>query len=353
MKRTSPLVRRSIPLALFLGLMLTTACALPVDQIGPLPTATPPGGAEPIRLGRGVNLGNALEAPREGDWGVVLQEEYFQLIKDAGFDSVRIPIRWSAHAKLQPPYTIDPNFFDRVDWAVEQALSRGLVVVINIHHYDELVADPAAQEERFLAIWRQIAEHYADYPPQLLFELLNEPHDALDMPTWYALYTKALAIVRESNPTRDVIIGGGNWNSIGGLYGLILPPDDPHIIATFHYYSPFEFTHQGAEWVSGASRWLGTPWNGTEADKAAIEKDLDEAVAWAKENGRRLFMGEFGAYSKADMDSRVRWTSFVARSAEARGIEWAYWEFCAGFGIYDRVTHTWNEPLLRALIPER
>lgn len=35
-------------------------------------------------LGRGINLGNALEAPREGEWGVVLEEEFFDLIADAG-----------------------------------------------------------------------------------------------------------------------------------------------------------------------------------------------------------------------------------------------------------------------------
>ena len=43
------------------------------------------------RLGRGVNLGNALEAPREGEWGVTLQEAYFDLIQQAGFTSVRVP----------------------------------------------------------------------------------------------------------------------------------------------------------------------------------------------------------------------------------------------------------------------
>ena len=52
--------------------------------------------AQNRRLGRGVNLGNALEAPVEGEWGVTLREEYFRLIREAGFDAVRIPIRWSA-----------------------------------------------------------------------------------------------------------------------------------------------------------------------------------------------------------------------------------------------------------------
>ena len=72
-------------------------------------------------LGRGINLGNALEAPIEGAWGVTLRPEYFQIIKDAGFNAVRIPIRWSAHAETSPLYAIDAAFFDRVDWAIDQA----------------------------------------------------------------------------------------------------------------------------------------------------------------------------------------------------------------------------------------
>src|SRR5438132_769123 len=50
------------------------------------------------QLGRGINFGNALEAPRESEWGVTLREDYFERAQRAGFRSVRIPIRWSAHA---------------------------------------------------------------------------------------------------------------------------------------------------------------------------------------------------------------------------------------------------------------
>src|SRR5262245_43788128 len=69
-------------------------------------------------LGRGINLGNALEAPQEGAWGVTLEADYFRLIKEAGFNSVRIPIRWSAHASTTAPYDIEMHFFQRVDWAI-------------------------------------------------------------------------------------------------------------------------------------------------------------------------------------------------------------------------------------------
>jgi endoglucanase len=51
------------------------------------------------------------------------------------------------------------------------------------------------------------------------------------------------------------------------------------------------------------------------------------------------------------VDSRALWTDFVARQAEARGMSWAYWEFCSGFGVYDKVRNKWNGQILDALIP--
>jgi len=89
-----------------------------------------------------VNLGNALDAPNEGDWGVTLSESNFKVAKAAGFDHVRLPVRFSTHAETKAPYTIDETFFKRVDWAIEQAKSQGLAVILDIHHYEEMENDP-------------------------------------------------------------------------------------------------------------------------------------------------------------------------------------------------------------------
>jgi len=304
------------------------------------------------KLGRGINLGNALEGPSEGAWGVVLEEEFFDLIADQGFDSIRIPIRWSAHAEKAAPYVIDPQFFERIDWAVENALARDLAAVINFHHYEEIFIDPAGHEERFLAMWGQVAERYQDAPPELVFEILNEPHDALTPKRWNDLLVKALDTIRETNPDRTVMVGPGRWNSIHELKSLQLPEDDRNLIVTVHYYLPFEFTHQGAEWVNNSDSWLGKTWEGTQNQQSFVRADLNTAAQWGKANNRPIYLGEFGAYNKADMESRARWTDFVARTAEEFGVSWSYWEFCAGFGIYNRGTKTWNEPLLEALIPD-
>ncbi|MBN2386786.1 MAG: glycoside hydrolase family 5 protein [Anaerolineales bacterium] len=303
------------------------------------------------RLARTINLGNALEAPSEGEWGVVLQEAYFDLIAEAGFSAVRIPARFSAHAGHAPPYAIDPDFLRRVDWAVEQAIARGLTAIVDLHHYEEIFSDPSAEKERFLAIWGQLANHFRERPDELVFfELLNEPHDALAGALWNALAAETLAVVRRTNPTRPVILGPGNWNGFESLSSLVLP-DDPYIIVTFHYYHPFEFTHQGAEWVEGADAWLGSTWNGTDREAAAIAADFDWVLAWAEHHNRPVFLGEFGAYFRADLQSRIHWTATVAHLARERGFTWGYWEFCSGFGIYDPVRQRWNDDLLHALIP--
>ena len=349
-------VKNSTLLIVLLTLLLTVAGCSPVLI---LPTSESTFTDETLdafdfnnNLGRGINLGNALEAPTEGEWGLILEEAYFEEIAAAGFDSIRVPIRWSAHTAMEPPYTIDESFFERVDWVIEQAIANDLVTIINIHHYDELIASPQTDRERFLAIWRQIAERYAGAPNTLYFELLNEPNGRLYTELWNDLLLEGLAAVRSSNPDRAVVIGPAKWNNIDLLSTLSLPEDDTDLIATFHYYDPFQFTHQGAEWVGGSDPWLGNTWTGLAVEKEAIERDFTRAANWSEKSGRPIYMGEFGAYSKADIDSRAAWTSAVVEAAEKHGFSWGYWEFGAGFGAYDREEQAWNEPLLDALMPE-
>jgi endoglucanase len=295
-------------------------------------------------------MGNMLEAPNEGEWGLTVRQEYFDLIKEAGFDFVRLPVRWNTHAGESSPYTIDPAFFARVDEIVNGASERNLAVIVDFHHYEELALDPWGHKDRFLAIWQQIAEHYQDHPSNVLFELLNEPNGELNAALWNQYAQEAFAIVRETNPTRDIIMGPVNWNAYDWVTTLDMPEDE-HIIVTFHYYLPFEFTHQGAEWVDGSNPWLGTTWDATEGEKAEITAHFKMVAEWARRHNVRVLLGEFGAYSKADLNSRLRWTEYVAREAERYGFAWSYWEFAAGFGVYDPDAKAWREDLLKALMP--
>jgi endoglucanase len=321
----------------------------PVQIISvPLPDFAPD--PDPMPLRRGVNMSNALEAPREGDWGLIIQEEYFELVRQAGFDFVRLPVTWNGHALDYEPYTIDPLFFFRVDQVLGWAIERDLNIIIELHSYPEIMSNPWGQKERFLAIWRQLAERYQNYPPNLIFELLNEPHGEIHAAMWNDYVRETLAVIRQTNPTREVVIGSVNWSTHDWVSTLDVP-DDPNIIVTFHYYSPFEFTHQGAEWVVNSNPWLGTTWEGAEQQKDEIAHHFESVADWARRHNVRILLGEFGAYSKADTDSRVRWTEFVRTEAGRHGFAWAYWEFGAGFGVYDPSARVWRENLLKALIP--
>lgn len=331
---------------------------------------------------RGMNLGNALEAPVEGEWGVVIEDGFFQIIRQAGFELVRIPIRWSAHALKGFPYTIDPDFFQRIDHVIQQALNQELAVVINVHHYEELNWFPADHQERFLSIWKQIALRYATYPELLFFELLNEPTGNLTPSTWNSIQNKTIQEIRQIDPTRWLIVTPADWGSAFSLKYLSLP-DDPYLIATFHLYEPFLFTHQGASWVPSYYHTVGViypgppdtplqlhpdtlevpwivrwfedyhelPYPQNPSGPIPVRRALNTARDWSVKTGIPIWLGEFGAYEMADLESRARWTQTVRQESEDRQIPWTYWEFAAGFGAYCLNTHQWVQPLLDALIP--
>ena len=223
-----------------------------------------------------------------------------------------------------------------------------------MHHYLELMDDPNAHSERFLSFWKQIAEHYKDYPDSVLFEPLNEPHSALTPALWNDLLKKATVLIRQSNPRRTIVVEPAEYANVEFIDKLDIPKDDRNIIVSVHYYSPKEFTHQGAMWMPEAKTWIGTTWTATDEQKLAITDAFDKVAAWGKKNNRPLNLGEFGVYKDANKDNRVLWTVFVAKSAVKRGFSFHYWEFCHEyFGAYDQQTNQWRVDLLNALIPSK
>jgi endoglucanase len=303
------------------------------------------------KLGRGINMGNCFEAPSENEWGNPWNPEYFKIMAELGFKHVRLPVRWEPATRSMSvaPYTIAASFLERIQTVVDTALKYDLRIIINMHHHDALFETPAAQKERFLSQWFQIADYFKDYPDELLFEVLNEPHGNISPSLWNEYFADALTEIRKTNPTRVVLLGVAEYGGLGGIGNLELPNDE-YIILSPHYYNPFNFTHQGAEWVDGSDTWLGTEWNDTEADRETVVSEFSFAQQFSETNHIPIHVGEFGAYSTADMESRVRWTTFLARWFEENNMSWAWWEFSAGFGIYNPTTKEFVSPLVDALL---
>jgi endoglucanase len=117
-----------------------------------------------------------------------------------------------------------------------------------------------------------------------------------------------------------------------------------------HYYWPERFTHQGVPWVPDLT-YVHDITFGSDEQKQKIRQDFDRVRDWGRAHDRPIFLGEFGAYEKGDLASRVTYISTVARIAEAHGFAWAFWEFETDFAAYDMRREAWNLPVLRALVP--
>jgi endoglucanase len=161
---------------------------------------------------------------------------------------------------------------------------------------------------------------------------------------WNVLLAEAIAVVRSSNPDRLVLVGPMLWNTFDALPSLRVP-DDANLVVTVHYYSPFQFTHQGATWLPEAKDWA-RPW-GTDDDHAEVRADFERAAAARFP----LFLGEFGVVDTVDLATRARWTAHVRAVAEEHGMGWAYWDFGTDFAAYDLAAERWRPELLTALLP--
>ena len=306
---------------------------------------------------RGINLGNGLDAPREGEWGVVLRERHFEMAAAAGLDHVRLPVRFSAHAASAAPYRVEDGIFTRVDWAVQEALRHRLSIIIDLHHYEELMKEPERHSERFLGIWSQIALRYKAQPASVAFELVNEPNDKLTSDKLNPLVARAIEIVRASNPTRLIIVDCPFWANAENLDQLVLP-EDPNVVPSFHMYQPILFTHQGADWMGPEFQTRGIVFPGPPAapltpvpaaEQTSWTKDwfdgyrslpleqnpsgpstvflhFSKAEAYVAKTRKRMYLGEFGAIDNADPKSRENYIRLVRQEAERHGFGWAYWD---------------------------
>lgn len=302
-------------------------------------------------MGQGINLGNALEAPSEGSWGVTLDASYFPLIADSGFTNVRIPARWDTHVTRETGVcVVDSAWMARVRWAVEQANQNGLIAVVDQHHYAGMYDSYATETECFLDIWKAVTREFLDISKDsLVLEILNEPQRTLTGTAWNDIVARTIDTIRAIDSSRTLMVGGDSWNSIDGMLRLQLPEEDDNIIATFHYYDPHNFTHQGNNWEANPPP-MGVTWRAEDTQKSAIRSAFAKAVDWSVLHNRPLYLGEFGVYSMADDTSREIWTEFVAAEARRLGIASAYWEFCSGFGVYNAATQEWKQYLMNALL---
>jgi endoglucanase len=331
------------------------------QEMRPIPGRNTPAHQTALKFMRGVNFGNYLEAP-PNTWGtIVYTAQDFALARAEGFDHVRLPIAWHHYTGPGPAFTLSNQIFNKVDFLVTNATNQGLGVMVNIHHFDDFTSNPAAFTNKFYALWRQIAARFSNAPRTVVFELLNEPNTAATTTVLNPIYAEAVRQIRLTNPERTIFLGPGSFNTVGELNYLWLPETETNLIVTLHNYEPFLFTHQGASWAGGdaatvgvvfpgpppvalrpaggltswASNWFEAyntiPTAGNPSGPGAFRGLVHNAKQWSDYFGRPVHWGEFGAFKRADGQSRVNYYCEFRRAAEELGQGWAIWDWKAEF----------------------
>jgi endoglucanase len=311
---------------------------------------------------RGFNFSRWFEFRRVKD---IPADKYgrkdFEKVKALGVDHIRLPMRSNDFSTRKPDWKLDPLYLTYLDRVLDWAEETGLYLLLDNHTFNNKIPDGEDEdlEEALCKVWTQLAGRYKDRGPLIMYEVFNEPHGISDE-KWGAVQGRVIESIREQDTRHTIIVGGTNYNSIGGLEGIPEYPDSG-LIYTFHYYDPHVFTHQGNSWDTIPLTNLGAvpfPWDaarmpklpedlrGTQyeeifasydrlSSKETMENRIAEAVSFANKRKVPVFCGEFGAYMKTALhEDRVRWHQRVIGLFDSMDIPWTIWEWDSAFGVF-------------------
>jgi len=338
----------------------------------------------------GWNLGNQLECPAPGmdgesmvigqsknainaetSWGnPVVTEATIKAIREAGFNAIRIPVRWGCHITNASTMAIDPAWLERVRTIVDWSLAQGLKVIVNTHHDKWLEGRPtyAYQDEnnrRLALLWTHIAKAFAQYDYRLAFAGTNEVHvkDNWGKPSkenltvqnsYNQAFVEAVRATGGNNLRRHLIVQTYVCNPDFGLYNgdFVVPTDatgngNDYMSVEFHYYTPWDYAGECKYyfWGEAYRQYGATP---TQGEKAMTDFFDRVAATWAGK-GLGVVIGEWGVTDhyqagKADIahENMTYYCRLLTTEALKRGFSTFIWDnnaFGNGqekFGIFDR-----------------
>ncbi len=317
------------------------------------------------KLGYGWNLGNQMDAVINGVsgetfWGnAKCTRETMDGIKAKGFSTVRIPVTWMGHIGDAPDYVVEAAWLDRVAEIAGYAKDAGLNAIVNIHHDDSpetgwLCVHKAAQNEAFKtemmakykAVWKQIAQKFADEGDWLIFEGYNELQDGgwggggnlTDGGKQYSVINELaqafVTTVRSTggnNAGRYLAVLGYTANPSLTVNNLILPEDSARdrLIVSVHFYDP-------SGYALGQNQ-AYTEWGHTGADGKKdpnhSEKNVIDTFKMLKEkyldNNIPVYIGECGVVNRPDDRAKSfqqYWFEFVFKAAREYGLCPVVWD---------------------------
>ena len=325
----------------------------------------------PGQDGESMAIGNPDNADNaETAWGnPVVTKKTIKAIKDAGFNAIRIPVRWQCHITNPTAMSISKTWMARIKEVVDWSLANDLKVIINVHHEKWLESTPYYKNkeencQKLALLWMNIATEFANYDYRLAFAGTNEVHEP---GKWGAPNEENLAVQNAYNQVFiDVVRATGGNNLKRNLmvqtyvcnpdFGInngnfIVPTDaegngNDYMTVEFHYYNPYDYCGECKYF------WWGEAYKEYGEISPTTEKHMtdffDKVVeVWGKQ-GLGVCIGEWGVtdHYKGDADKQHENMSYYCKTfvseARKRGFSTFIWDnnhFGSGpemFGIFDR-----------------
>ena len=295
---------------------------------------------------RGINLGGWLSQCdyTKEHMDSFITEADFKAVAALGADHVRIPFDYNILEDNDGVFREEG--FRYIDMALEMCEKYRLNAVLDLHKAAGFSFDKAEGEsgffesellqERFYALWEEIAFRYGSLHERAAFELLNEVTERSYCKIWNGIVKKCISRIRPLAPETFILVGSYWQNSAAAVKDLDAPFDE-RVVYNFHCYDPLIFTHQGAEWtdqIDPAARisYADSGWGSQKFYEA-----FSEAVSFAEKNNAALYCGEYGVIDRAKPEDALKWFKDINSVFEKYNISRCAWS-CKqmDFGLLDK-----------------
>jgi endoglucanase len=301
----------------------------------------------------------------------------FENLKSLGVNVVRLPINLHSMTNGAPAYTLNPIFLFFLDQVVDWVEELQINLILDNHTFDVATSTDTSIDNILISVWAQMAEHYKNRSTNIYYEVLNEPHGITDA-KWNQIQQAVVESIRTVDQIHTIIVGPANWNSYNNLSAMPMY-SDTNLLYTFHFYDPFLFTHQGADWTdleplagipfpynatqmpalpsSFIGTWVESSYNNYHTDGTVqqVQNWLTVAAHFQKTRNVPIYCGEFGVYMLNSPDTdRVFWYETVRKYLEENKIPWTIWDYRGGFGLFmknsdELFQNNLNIPVVNAL----
>lgn len=324
---------------------------------------------------RGVNLSYdrvATDNPAD-DWLIAdytdtgtpitswYQEKHFQTMQEIGFNVARLNLSYRVFEDNAAPGSFKASAWTLLDQLIAWGKTYGIYLIIDMHVAPGGAGiiscagcgyrtwDDNTYQTRFKALWRAIAERYANEPQIAAFDLLNEPAPTQSASQWKTLAQALIDDIRTVDKNHLVIVEMVNWlfdrndqstladfdTSVLSNFQFLV--NDDNAIYDYHYYLPRNYTLQDELNIDGGAypdigvNELSISGNTMQRNKAYLENEMSIVNAFWKTNNVPINYGEWGTATSAlaagNDKGGAQYLTDMMELMKANNVNWQFYFF--------------------------